>query len=91
MNNHYPSYPTILNLSLMKYSEDFYGHFADLIQTEDQLFPKTKNDLNEKKPICNKALNLAAEDNLKPRERIDRTLKMINIIKNKFDKKGRAE
>ena len=30
---------------------------------------------------------MAAEDNLKPRERIDRTFKMTDKIKNKFDKR----
>ena len=74
MKNRHPSYPTILNLSLMKYSEDFYDHFVDLIQTTDQLYPSSKERLDEQVSLCNKALMAAAEDNLKPRERIDRTL-----------------
>ena len=71
----------------MKYSDEFYDHFSDLIQDENQLFPKSKEALNEKIALCNKALNMAAEENLKPRERIDRTFKMTDKIKNKFDKR----
>ena len=71
--NLHPSYPTALNFSLTKFSDDFYDAFTDLIQNTDQLFPKTKPMLDEKLELVNKALISAAESNLKPRENIDRT------------------
>ena len=86
MKNRHPSYPTILNLSLMKSSDDFHDNFGDLIQTTDRLFPSSKEKLNEKVSLFNKALMAAAEDNLKPRERIDRTFVMTNKIKENLTK-----
>ena len=71
--NRHPSYPTQLNLSLEKFSDDFYDNFAELIQTTDQLFPTTREKLDEQVSLINKALVAAAEENLKPREKIERT------------------
>ena len=71
----------------MKYSDDFYDHFTELIQTEDQLFPRTREKLDEQITFCNRALISAAEDNMKPRERIDRTFKTTYKIKEKYNKR----
>ena len=69
-NNLHPSYPTNLNLSLQKYSDDFYDNLVELVQNTNQLFPKTKEELDEKLSLVNKALTGTAESNLEPRDRI---------------------
>ena len=81
IKNLHPSYPTLENEALDKYSEDFYDTFAELIQNEDQLIPKNLENLNEQVGMINQALEAAAEGNLKPRERIDRTFEMPGYIR----------
>ena len=85
----HPSYPTQLNISLQKYSDDFYENFVELIQNTDQLFPKSKELLDEKVTSVNRALEGAAESNFEPRERIERIFIMTNKIKAKFEERDR--
>ena len=74
---------------MQKYSDDFYENFGELIQNTDQLFPKTLDKLNEKVSLVNKALIASAEENIKPRELIDRTFIMPDKIKEKFESRDR--
>ena len=41
MKHLHPSYPTLKNEALDKYSVDFHDSFSELVENEDQLFQKT--------------------------------------------------
>ena len=47
LKNLHPSYPTLENEALDKYSVDFYDSFIELVENEDQLFPKNLEKLDE--------------------------------------------
>ena len=53
-NNRYPSYPTEKNLALENFSDDFYDNFEGQIQTEDQLFPQTEENLMKRLSLYKK-------------------------------------